>query len=680
MVGFADFIQPSGESVAQGASSDSPSPANAGPITFSSFVGQPTKPKATVQSRSWGSEGRARIGQRDDENPVVIGEGVPPEAHESLKDVAQEAAAVADLPLGIPAMVAKGLGFTGGVIGEGAGALKTGTPTTRKDLLKAGAKTGEEFAAPLADPAKRLLRYLGYGEDVDETAVSHAAGVFSQWMKKGNKFVEQKTGGMINEEEADQIENAILAGGPVELYKAVKGRLPKGAEPAAARVEPGPLPPRGETSGGGFQPGKATADAVAREAAAPTEADDFIKRMDKESAELAKEAGQEEVPSMPAGKPRIKPKPGKLAEEPAQVERPFADTKKWETSKLEKLATAAEKRIEESKTKFEESKATDRRRRMKSLATEEHAEGTKRLEDELKQLREELEVRKGDDIDEKLILNVHRGTKSGKGLSLPTEGTGLYATTDKALAGKFGNVESFDIKPPKKPYSVAREDTILLHEDSEKIRDPIKESDSSWIKLNKEIFQALEARLEKQGADVMEDSELIKLFGADLSAKLKSQGYDAVQVGKHGDKDSWMVVLDDKLIPEETKNKLKFDADRFQRGKADPKLIAGVGIGAAVGAYAASDDHKVGGAAAGALGGALLVGMFTSKMFAKSEGGVRARELSEELDKITGRTRAKLLELLKFAGSIPKITSNTPRKSITRSRIPQSSFHLALQS
>ena len=900
---FADFVKPSEGAPAPGAIPDSSKP-NAGakkPIDFSSFLEKPAQSeesKAAAQPRSWGSEGRGRINQ-EEENPVVIGEGVPPEAHASLKSVAQEGAALADLPLALPAMVAKNLGFTGGILGEGAGALKTGTPITRKELLVAGAKTGEELAAPLADPAKRLLRYLGYGEDVDETAIDHAAGVFMQWAKKGNAWIEQKTGGMVNAEEADQIENALLAGGSAELYKSVKGKLPKGAEPAAARVEPGPLPPR-ET------------------AAAPTEADDFIKRMDKESAELAKEAGQEEIPSMPAGKPRIKPKPGKPAEEATQEERPFADTKKWETSKLEKLATAAEKRIEESRTKFEESKATDRRRRMKSLATEEHAEGTKRLEDELKQLQEELGARKsnktaaaaiaagvgvGAAVTAVIATNPDVKNKAGTAaiaaaalFGFPRESIGaLYKAADsggrvlerlaerapeksvykkaeivsemnrqdipkaeqdiiRGLLGKpgdtisaeelvqgfklatqnfelkpvetekyndlgienirpsefftedqearttiwklpeswnippqrhfkemgtnqYGHTRSFEeggvrhvvevqsdlLQPQKSTLTVEERQKLLLQRKTyqaeiEKITNELHElhkvhedKNSSLVEKNRvsvryaeqyRLRQGIRARIE----DIEDTTGGGKVEGLDPIAKQWPRRLiqeELARAGREGLKkirfasadtvalvESWSQPI--KAAKERLRNLEELDRlqskqsigpakqtrdliahekelikglevkgqrfsdrdqpiyDRYkdeitkylkslgakdytdphghtwlelptkpgvpprQFGKADPKLIAGVGIGAAVGAYAASDDHKVGGAAAGALGGALLVGLFASRMFAKAEGGVRARALSEELDKITGRTRAKLLELLKFAGSIPK--------------------------
>jgi len=863
---------------------------------------------------------------QEEENPVVIGEGVPPEAHESLKSVAQEAAAVADLPLGIPAMVAKGLGFTGGVIGEGAGALKTGTPTTRKDLLKAGAKTGEEFAAPLADPAKRLLRYLGYGEDVDETAVSHAAGVFSQWMKKGNKFVEQKTGGMINEEEADQIENAILAGGPVELYKAVKGRLPKGAEPAAARVEPGPLPPQEFTPehqarlteleraastkpkykmGPEGKPQRIHSGRVlsipermeldklraAKEASSPAVADDFIKRMDKESAELAKEAEPE------------------AKSEESKADRPFADTKKWDTPRLERLATAAEKRIEESKTKFEESKATDRRRRMKSLATEEHAEGTKRLEDELKQLQEELGARKsnktaaaaiaagvgvGAAVTAVIATNPDVKDKAGTAaiaaaalFGFPRESIGaLYKAADsggrvlerlaerapeksvykkaeivsemnrqdipkaeqdiiRGLLGKPGDTisaeelvqgfklatQNFELKPVKtEKYNdvgieyIRPPETFFTEE--QEAHTTVWKLPESWniparghfeelgpnqyghtrsfeedgvrhvVELQSDLLQSQKelsgeerkslehalkatrsgmagaaaalktAKLPETIKQITEEQNRRILRVNELEAKLsggKIEGLDSVakqwprrliqeelaQAGREGLKKIRFASADTVALVEQwpdaarkrsaiirnlekdvrdyeawstdshydtahqTKyrrakqealeeiERLKKISGRFsprdqpiydrykgeitkylkslgakdytdphghtwlelptkpgvpprQFGKADPKLIAGVGIGAAVGAYAASDDHKVGGAAAGALGGALLVGMFASKMFAKAEGGIPARELAAGLARLVGRQVAKQIELLKFAASIPR--------------------------
>jgi hypothetical protein len=92
---------------------------------------------------------------------------------------------------------------------------------------------------------------------------------------------------------------------------------------------------------------------------------------------------------------RIEPGPLKPVEV-ATPERPFSDAKKWETSRLERIRDAAELRIAESKAKFESSKATDRRRRMKSLGTEEQGEHAQRLEDQLKQIKDELAERKGE--------------------------------------------------------------------------------------------------------------------------------------------------------------------------------------------------------------------------------------------------------------------------------------------
>lgn len=92
---------------------------------------------------------------------------------------------------------------------------------------------------------------------------------------------------------------------------------------------------------------------------------------------------------------RIEPGPLSPVEKVATAERPFSDAAKWDTPRLERIAAAAETRIAETKTKFEEAKTTDRRRRMKSLGTEELGEHSQRMEDQLKLIKDELTARKG---------------------------------------------------------------------------------------------------------------------------------------------------------------------------------------------------------------------------------------------------------------------------------------------
>src|SRR5260221_10376700 len=123
--------------------------------------------------------------------------GVASDMWSEAKKVPGDVAGLLDLPARLPAMLAKGVGVTGGVLGTGAAALKAGKPVTRKELLEEGSRTGEEFATPLANPVQRLMKYFGHEDDYTQSDVQSALGVLSGWLKKGNKWVEEKTGGIV---------------------------------------------------------------------------------------------------------------------------------------------------------------------------------------------------------------------------------------------------------------------------------------------------------------------------------------------------------------------------------------------------------------------------------------------------------------------------------------------------
>lgn len=857
----------------------------------------PAKP--TKGATSWGGESRGRIGATGDD-PQVLGEGVPLEAASGLKRGVGEIAALADLPASLPAMVAGGLGFTGGVLGTGAAVLKDGKPISRKELVQEGTRIGEETAAPLANPVQRLMRYFGHEDDYTQSDVQSALGVFSGWLKKGNKWIEEKTGGAVLEEDAAQIANAVMTGGPVEAAKLVMKARPR-AKPGAAkpdkRVEPGPLPPR--------EPSTTTEPPA-------TEADDFIKRMDKESVELSKEmGGREEVQSIPAGKPRIKPKSAGAAESTAatnEPERPFADESKWGTPLLERLAAAADTRLEETRDRFDASKTADRRRRQKSLATEDLADHSRRLEDATQQIRDELATRKsgassglgkalgaagvgagiaagayvagGEELEKKLGMSamaaaVFAGFPEGARtlgtlMKISEQGSRVLerlpqgnikfpkeqiiselnrqdvpilektlmkqiidshpekAITAEQLIQQFKlATQDFKLEPvetekyssygiqnirPESFFTEAQEAHSTVWKLPDKWNIPAKghfeemgpnqyghtrsfeedgirhvvEIQSDLLQHQKELTgirrtdaeRALQVALD---ANVKSDLELSKAIRQgnteyasatrriivdrrarihELEAELAGTKVDELdpiakawprrliqeeiaQAGREGLEkirfasadtvakvEGWpeplsnarerladlekfnelqskqpigpsrqtldLIAHERELIEGLRKNGQRFSDrdqpiyDRYKdeitkylkslgatpytdphghtwwevrpqkgvppriAGKVDPKLLAGAATGIVAGAAAGGDDHRVGGAIAGALGGALLVGAFSARMFSKAEGGVQARELSSSLDKLVGKQKAKQLELLKFATSVPK--------------------------
>ena len=140
------------------------------------------------------------------------------------------------------------------------------------------------------------------------------------------------------------------------------------------------------------------------------------------------------------------------------------------------------------------------------------------------------------------ILEGYRGesvTKIGFGA---TEGKGLYLAKNKDLAQFFsetGKVEKITIKKPKNPLVVNEEPLPILHDDFP-LYDPIKPSDSKWIKLNKQAAINAKAR----GVD--ENNWNPDIVAEELTKLLKKEGYDAVDVTSGGD--SWVVVLDPKPV------------------------------------------------------------------------------------------------------------------------------------
>lgn len=495
------------------------------------------------------------------------------------KKAGGELAAIADLPASLPAMLAKGVGFTGGVAGTGAAVLKAGKPVTRKELLEEGARTGEEFAAPLANPVQRLMRYFGHEDDYTQSDVQNALGVFSGWLKKGNKWIEDKTGGVVREEEADQIENALMAGGPVEAAKSVMKLRAGGAkgEPAKlGRVEPGPLPPEpGEfteaqrsrlnelerasstkphyTLGPDGKPVRMVSGRIltneekaeleklreTKAGAVPpkiTEADDFIKRMDKESEELSKETEKkEEVTSTPVGKSRFKPS--------------------------------------------------------------------------------------AEYIKERDLLTAHAASVNADIMA-----AGEQARSE--ISGRYAKPESSGkefIGPPYRPFVDEKKwSTPLLERIATAGKERAKEA--------KALFEETKATERRRGK---------KTWESDEHGEAARRSEDRLK------------LVQDELAARRDQAK-DTGLPKGQLGKADPKLLAGAAAGIIAGSAIAGDDHRVSGALAGALGGALLVGAFAARMFPRAEGGVPARELSSSLDKLVGKQKAKQLELLKFASSVPK--------------------------
>lgn len=586
------------------------------------------------------------------------------------KKAGGELAAIADLPASLPSMLAKGVGFTGGVVGTGAAALKAGKPVTRKELLEEGARTGEEFAAPLANPVQRLMRYFGHEDDYTQSDVQNALGVFSGWLKKGNKWIEDKTGGVVREEEADQIENALMAGGPVEAAKSVmKLRAKKaGGEPAKpGRVEPGPLPSEpGEfteeqrsrlnelerassmkpryTLGPDGKPVKMASGRIltneekaelgelrrAKARATPpktTEADDFIKRMDKESEEISKGSKKEEKPIEPAGQRTkgadlIGPVEAKARE---SVGKRFSG---W----LDKVTKDQGMDIEEQRILGD---------------MEKYKENPQHIADDFwKSTYTKLPLALQTRFKKILAEHIGRDPKSTENLAQAVKDSNLtsnvkdlektkreFVALMREANFRFSGLEA---------RGIAAEEPVTSVHPSQPFADEAKWS----TPLLKRIAAAGEERVTEAKTRFEETKETER-----------RRGKQTWELEEHKDaarrsEDQLRMVQDE--LDRRSKSSSNTPVPKSQSGKADPKLLAGAAAGIIVGSATAGDDHRVSGALAGALGGALLVGAFAARMFPRAEGGVPARELSSALDKLVGKQKAKQLELLKFASSVPK--------------------------
>ena len=135
----------------------------------------------------------------------------------------------------------------------------------------------------------------------------------------------------------------------------------------------------------------------------------------------------------------------------------------------------------------------------------------------------------------------------GKG-SAGTEGKGLYVSSSATFAEQFGDVRAVTHSKPKNPLVVKNEPLPLLHEEYP-IFDSIKDTDSEWIKLNKQAAINT-GNTKPEGFSVSEVS-------AELTKLAKNEGYDAIKIESGGDK--WTVLIDESLYKDTKVNKFTGD-------------------------------------------------------------------------------------------------------------------------
>ena len=124
---------------------------------------------------------------------------------------------------------------------------------------------------------------------------------------------------------------------------------------------------------------------------------------------------------------------------------------------------------------------------------------------------------------------------------MATEGVGIYVTTNKKFAESFGKLKKIIYKKPNNPLNVVNEELPLLFE-SDTLMDPIKSTDSIWIKSNKEAIK---------NSGVTDEDWRPGDVAKELSNILKEKYYDAVDISCGSE--SWTVILDKSLIQKENK-------------------------------------------------------------------------------------------------------------------------------
>ena len=157
------------------------------------------------------------------------------------------------------------------------------------------------------------------------------------------------------------------------------------------------------------------------------------------------------------------------------------------------------------------------------------------------------------------------------GHAAASEGVGLYITKDIDFARFFGEIKKVVYNRPKKPIKINDNDLLPSIHEPDRVLKPIKETDSEWIKLEKEAVR----NLKEQG--VLTEKDVLgrirtDLYSAEINTELtkllRREGYDAVEVYSKSWNTGWTVILDEKLIDKAaTEVKIHPFADIFKGEK-----------------------------------------------------------------------------------------------------------------
>lgn len=153
-------------------------------------------------------------------------------------------------------------------------------------------------------------------------------------------------------------------------------------------------------------------------------------------------------------------------------------------------------------------------------------------------------------------LDITTGYRSGTTLrestgESATEGVGLYVAKDRSLAKWFAKIELMPgekvrvtkvrYREPKKPFILQDTDELMILQEVDKIMNPIKRTDSPWVKYNKQAAKEV-------GVTDATWSQKLPTLNKRLSELISADGYDAIRVPRSvGGGESWDVLIDPSL-------------------------------------------------------------------------------------------------------------------------------------
>lgn len=161
-----------------------------------------------------------------------------------------------------------------------------------------------------------------------------------------------------------------------------------------------------------------------------------------------------------------------------------------------------------------------------------------------KKPEEVMEVLRVGRITQRILTGYRGGELRPTTGASATEGEGLYVSSSKEFAEGFGKVSDIRYFEPRNPLVVSAIDELPVLQETTWMTEPIKHSDSPWVKVNKQAMSDLELTDETF-------QENVATFNKRLTELIRIEGHDAVKVmsGSPGGayRPEFLVLLDESL-------------------------------------------------------------------------------------------------------------------------------------